>query len=165
MKTILICLLATLGIFATSCGRNNGRNDSIAEAESAAAAAYGPAKGSDSLPYEYSEEVPVPAPGEVDPSVAEVQSDKIPYVVDFYADWCEPCQRLKPYFKQYEETFKGQADFGTINVDTYPEVAKRNNVSTIPTVIIFADKSMKQELFRVTGFAPEQIEDALMENL
>ncbi|MCM1319674.1 MAG: thioredoxin family protein [Muribaculaceae bacterium] len=165
IKTILICALAALSLCWTSCTNNRAKNDSIEKADSLAAAAMGPTKSADTIPYEYFEEVPVPVDGETDPSTMEAINGKIPFVVDFSATWCEPCQRLKPYFKQYAETFKGQAKFVTVDIDEHPELAKKYGVEAVPTVIIFADQSMTQELFRVTGFAPQQIEEALMDNL
>lgn len=165
MKKIVLFALALAFVSFTSCNNKRAAEESIATEESAAAAAVSSTSENDSLPYEYFEEVPVPGPGQTDPSVAEVQEGKIPYVVDFSATWCGPCQKLKPYFKQYEETFKGQANFATVDIDEQPELAKSHNVEVVPTVIIFADKSMKQELYRVEGFAPREIEEALMDNI
>ncbi|MCM1005134.1 MAG: thioredoxin family protein [Prevotella sp.] len=117
------------------------------------------------LPYEYTEEVPVPAPGQPDPSTVEAESGKTPYIVDFSAKWCGPCRQLKPYFNQMEETYKGEADFATVDIDQNPELAKKHGVDAVPTVIIFSDKSMTQELYRITGFAPQELEQAIMDNI
>lgn len=87
----------------------------------------------------------------------------MPYIVDFSATWCRPCQQLKPYFKQMEETYAGQARFRTVDVDENPELAGAHNLNGVPTVIFFSDSTMTHELRRIVGFDPQGIEDAIVE--
>lgn len=113
--------------------------------------------------YEYEEEVPVPLPGQPDADAQEAASGKTPYVVDFSATWCGPCQQLKPYFKQMEEVYAGQADFRTVDIDENQQLARRHGIEGVPTVIIFSDSTMTTELYRVVGFDPQGLEQAIME--
>ena len=62
-----------------------------------------------------------------------------------------------------EETYAGQAVFRTVNVDENKALAQKNNVNSIPTVIIYSDSTMNTELYRVEGFDPTGIEEAIME--
>lgn len=59
-------------------------------------------------------------------------------IVDFYADWCGPCQLLGPIV---EEIAKEAKDFkvGKINVDDSVEIAKEYGVMSIPCVIAFSN--------------------------
>ena len=53
-------------------------------------------------------------------------------VVDFYADWCGPCKMLLPVLDEI--------DFATIlkvNVDEFPDIAKRFGIMSIPTLLFF----------------------------
>lgn len=156
MRKIGICAIALTIAFILSCcnGNKNTSSDTVMHDTNVAAQMY-----------EYTEEVPIPAPGQQDPSVTEAKTGKKPYIADFSATWCGPCQKLKPYFKQYEEVYKGQADFVTIDVDENKALARKHNIQSVPTVIIFSDSTMTQELFRLEGFAPQQLEEAIMENL
>lgn len=63
-------------------------------------------------------------------------------LVDFYADWCGPCQRLAPLL----ESVKG-IDILKVNVDEYPEIAKNYGIMSIPTLILFKDgKEVRKEI-------------------
>lgn len=55
-------------------------------------------------------------------------------IVDFYADWCGPCKMLLPIIDEIDFT-----DVIKVNVDEYPEIAKRFGVMSIPTLVFFAN--------------------------
>ena len=57
--------------------------------------------------------------------------------VDFYADWCGPCQAMGPVIDRLAQKYEGRALVGKINVDATPEVAKRYRVMSIPSMFIF----------------------------
>ena len=59
-------------------------------------------------------------------------------LVDFFADWCGPCQRVKPIL---DEIARENPDIkvGKINVDEQPELASRFRVYTIPALFVFKD--------------------------
>lgn len=99
--------------------------------------------------------------GDCKNSTEQTNMGRVPYIVDFSATWCQPCQQLKPYFKQMEETYAGQARFRTVDVDENPELAGAHNINGVPTVIIFSDSTMTRELRRIVGFDPQGIEDAI----
>lgn len=60
-------------------------------------------------------------------------------IVDFYADWCGPCKMLLPVLDEIDFT-----DIIKINVDEYPEIAKKFGVMSIPTLVFFKD-GLEQE--------------------
>lgn len=60
-------------------------------------------------------------------------------IVDFYADWCPPCQRFLPVFEEVAEEMFGALTFGKLNTDHSPNTLMKYNVRIIPTVIIFKD--------------------------
>lgn len=152
-KVSLLTFVTAVAVTLSACGgKNTGKASDSAVTDDTA-----------SEVYSYYEEVPVAAPGQPDPDAVEATSGKTPYVVDFYADWCPPCKKLKPYFRQMEETYAGQAVFRTVNVDENKALAQKNNVNSIPTVIIYSDSTMNTELYRVEGFDPTGIEEAIME--
>lgn len=59
-------------------------------------------------------------------------------VVDFYADWCGPCQMMAPLFEHMAERYN-DITFCKINVDECEDIAKEYGVMSIPTFIIFKD--------------------------
>lgn len=70
-------------------------------------------------------------------------------VVDFYADWCGPCQMLAPVLEDLEK--ETSIKIVKINVDEIPDLARQFRVMSIPTLMLFKDgKFSKKEL----GFMP-----------
>eukprot|EP00796_Vickermania_ingenoplastis_P005850 gene5850-4173_t len=58
-------------------------------------------------------------------------------VVDFYADWCGPCQRAKPAYHALSQRFTGKkVKFITCNADRHPDCMQRYNVHALPTFLI-----------------------------
>lgn len=60
-------------------------------------------------------------------------------VIDFYADWCGPCKKLKPIFNELSHQYSGKAKFGKVNIDHARTIGNKYNVKTLPTVILFKD--------------------------
>lgn len=77
----------------------------------------------------------------------EVQGDLV--IVDFYADWCGPCQMLAPVLEQLDGELP--VKIVKINTDFVPEIAKMFRVMSIPTLLLFKDgKFVKRDL----GYMP-----------
>ena len=73
-------------------------------------------------------------------------------MVDFWAAWCGPCQRLGPVIEQIAEEYEDQdVIIGKVDVDQEPELARRFGVMNIPTVIFLKDG---EELERKVGAMP-----------
>ncbi|MEM4325724.1 MAG: thioredoxin [Candidatus Pacearchaeota archaeon] len=79
--------------------------------------------------------------------------------IDFYADWCMPCLMMAPIIEEIGKKFKGKIKFGKINIDENIELAKRFEIRSIPSFIIFEDGKIK-ERFIGTMYIKE-LEDKL----
>ena len=89
----------------------------------------------------------------------DVLESDIPVLVDFYADWCGPCKMMYPLIDELAEENQGSYKIGKLDVDTEQDSAKKYNVMTIPTMIIFKNG---KEVDRVVGVVPkEQLQDKL----
>lgn len=64
------------------------------------------------------------------------QSD-VPVLVDFYADWCGPCQTLSPVVQDVAKSLSGKVKVIKINVDKNRALAAQFNIRSIPTLILF----------------------------
>ena len=76
-----------------------------------------------------------------------------PVVVDFYADWCQPCKRLEPMLRQIAQHYKGTVDFYRINVDENSDIADVFQIRSIPFLLICP---LKGEPKSVIGVYPQQ---------
>ncbi len=64
-------------------------------------------------------------------------SDNDVVLVDFYADRCGPCKRLKPTIHQLADEYEGKAVIAAVNVDNAGDAAQKHGVNGIPDVRIF----------------------------
>ena len=93
----------------------------------------------------------------------EIQRRQGPILVDFWADWCQPCKVIAPSLDQLAEEFSGRARIAKVNVDDSGNLANRFGVRSIPTLVVFkAGKVVDQ----VIGAAPkDQIRDMMHKHL
>lgn len=73
----------------------------------------------------------------------EVLKSEKPVLVDFYADWCGPCNAMAPVIEELAKELEEKVKVGKINVDENPDIAVEYNVMSIPTLIVF--KNGKEE--------------------
>lgn len=79
---------------------------------------------------------------------SEIINKDIPVLVDFYADWCGPCQVMGPKLKEVKAELKENVSIVKIDVDKNARLAANYQVRGVPTFILF--RSGKQ-LWRQSG--------------
>jgi putative thioredoxin len=73
------------------------------------------------------------------------RSHEMPVVVDFWADWCEPCKALAPVLEQGVTERAGQMTLAKVDVEANPEVAEAYGIRSIPAVKAFRDGQVVSE--------------------
>ena len=68
----------------------------------------------------------------------EVVSSSKPVLLDFYADWCGPCQMVKPLLSEIAQDYP-QVVVGKVNVDEEMELAQKFSVVSIPMLVVMKD--------------------------
>ncbi|MGA8182887.1 MAG: thioredoxin [Terriglobia bacterium] len=77
-------------------------------------------------------------------------SDK-PVLVDFWAEWCAPCRMIAPAVEAIAGEYAGRAKVGKLNVDENQSVTSRYNIRSIPTLLLFKNGEIKEQLVGATS--------------
>ncbi|HSX39452.1 MAG TPA: thioredoxin domain-containing protein [Candidatus Saccharimonadales bacterium] len=76
-------------------------------------------------------------------------------LLDFYADWCGPCQAMKPIFAEIEKEFADKVEFQVIDVENDPQMlSDKFGVRSIPTYILVKED---KEVSRKIGAMPKDM--------
>lgn len=88
----------------------------------------------------------------------EVMQSEGTVVVDFYADWCGPCQMQGPIIEELSEELKG-VKFCKLNIDEAMQVAVGLGIMSIPTIMVVKDGEIS---FKEAGLMMKQDLKALL---
>jgi thioredoxin len=61
----------------------------------------------------------------------------LPVLVDFYADWCGPCQMMVPILEQVNNQLKDRLRIVKIDTEKYANLATQYQISALPTLVLF----------------------------
>lgn len=81
-------------------------------------------------------------------------------VVDFGAEWCGPCKKLKPILKELAEEYQGRVKFIEVDVDKASQTALKYGIISVPQVLLFKEGKVKETLVGLVprGKLEERIE-------
>ena len=74
-----------------------------------------------------------------------------PVIVDFWAEWCGPCKMISPILEEIASEQNGKVRVAKLNVDDNPDVTRRFEVMSIPTLIVFQDGQPVKRLIGAKG--------------
>ena len=69
----------------------------------------------------------------------EVISSATPVLVDFWAEWCQPCHMVEPHLERIAEERAGQLKLVKVNIDEEQGLAQRFGIASIPAMVLFRD--------------------------
>jgi thioredoxin 1 len=79
---------------------------------------------------------------------AEIKSGVV--LVDFWATWCLPCRMQGPIVNRVAAQVEGKAKVAKVNIDKASSVAKRFDIQSIPTLVVFKDGKPQKQFVGLT---------------
>lgn len=79
----------------------------------------------------------------------EVVNSDVPVLIDFYADWCGPCQMMKPIFEELSSEYLGRVKFMKLDTQTEEGIAVKFRIQGIPALVFVKGD---EEIHRFVGF-------------
>ncbi len=93
--------------------------------------------------------------------LSEVLKNEKLVIVDFFAEWCGPCQMLSPILIEIEKEYSEKLEIYKVNVDESQECAMRYGITAMPTLLFFKNG---EEVERQVGYLErEELEKIVQE--
>ena len=93
----------------------------------------------------------------------DVLKSDIPVLVDFWAVWCAPCRMIAPIVEELAAEKEGTLKVAKVDVDNNPEIAMKFGIRSIPTLLIFNNGQVVDQM--IGGVAKAMIESKLQKVL
>ena len=84
---------------------------------------------------------------------SDVLESQIPVLVDFWASWCAPCKMQTPILEKVQQKIGDKAKIIKLNTDENPGIAQKYSVSSIPTLILFKEGKIVEQMVGVQSDA------------
>jgi len=73
----------------------------------------------------------------------QIINEKEPVLVDFYADWCQPCKMVTLILKEVKKELGEKVKIIKINVDKNPAISAKYGIRGIPTLMLFKNGNVE----------------------
>jgi len=93
----------------------------------------------------------------------DVLKSDIPVLVDFWAVWCAPCRMVAPIVEELAAEKEGTLKVAKVDVDNNPEIAMKFGIRSIPTLLIFNNGQVVDQM--IGAVAKAMIESKLQKVL
>ena len=94
--------------------------------------------------------------------LSEVLKNEKLVIVDFFAEWCGPCQMLSPILIEIEKEYSEKLEIYKVNVDESQECAMRYGVTAMPTLLFFKNG---EEVERQVGYLEKDELEKIVQEL
>ncbi len=91
---------------------------------------------------------------------------ELPCLIDFYADWCQPCKMVAPILEELQKEYDGKINIYKIDTEAETELASAFGIRSIPSLLFIPKEGQPQ---MAMGALPKDslkkaIDDVLLKN-
>lgn len=94
--------------------------------------------------------------------LSEVLKNEKLVIVDFFAEWCGPCQMLSKILVEIEKEYSEKLEIYKVNVDESQECAMRYGITAMPTLLFFKNG---EEVERQVGYLEKDELEKIVQEL
>ena len=94
---------------------------------------------------------------------AEVIKSSNPVLVDYWAEWCGPCNMIAPILEEIASEYTGKVTIAKLNIDDNPQTPPKYGIRGIPTLMLFKDGNV--EATKVGALSKSQLTAFLDSNI
>lgn len=94
-------------------------------------------------------------------ALVTARSQQLPVLVDFWADWCQPCQVMAPAIDALADEFADRVRVAKLDVDANPMATHKYGIRGIPALLLFKDGQVVQQ---IVGVRPKEEIARIIEN-
>jgi thioredoxin 1 len=80
-----------------------------------------------------------------------IGTSPVPVLVDLWAEWCGPCHALAPVLEEVDELTGDALRIVKVDVDAEPDIARRYDVMSFPTLLLFRDGAVVRRMIGARG--------------
>jgi len=85
---------------------------------------------------------------------------ELPAIIDFYADWCQPCKMVAPILEELAENYKGKLNIYKIDTEDQQKLAALFNIKSIPSLLFIPQEGKPKMAF---GAQPKEAMEKMIE--
>jgi thioredoxin 1 len=94
---------------------------------------------------------------------SEVLKSDSPVLVDYWAEWCQPCKQIAPVLEEIAREYAGKIKVAKLNIDENTQTPRKYGIRGIPTLMLF--KNGQVEATKVGAVSKSQLSAFLDGNL